>query len=126
MLDHHPMRPILWIGSSLKDLKEMPETMIKEFGHSLRDIQKGRDPGNTKPLRHLGETGILEIVVDEKAGTFRTVYTIEFKDAIAVLHVFQKKSKSGIATPKKEIDLVLQRLKAARVQYNEWKRENER
>lgn len=123
MHDHHPMRPILWIGSSLKDLKEMPETVIKEFGHSLRDIQKGRDPGNIKPLRHLGETGILEIVVDEKAGTFRTVYTIEFKDAIAVLHVFQKKSKSGIATPKKEIDLVLQRLKQARVEYNEWKRD---
>lgn len=101
----------------------MPEAVIKEFGHSLRDIQKGRDPGNTKPLRHLGETGISEIVVDEKAGTFRTVYTIEFKDAIAVLHVFQKKSKSGIATPKKEIDLVLQRLKQARIEYNEWKRE---
>lgn len=123
MLDHQPMRPILWIGSSLKDLKEMPEAVIKEFGHSLRDIQKGRDPGNIKPLRHLGETGILEIVVDEKAGTFRTVYTIEFKDAIAVLHVFQKKSKSGIATPKKEIDLVLQRLKQARIEYNEWKKE---
>ena len=51
------------------------------------------------------------------------MYTIEFKGAIAVLHVFQKKSKSGIATPKKEIDLVLQRLKQARVEYNEWKRE---
>lgn len=101
MKEHHPIRPILWIGSSLKDLKEMSEDVIKEFGHSLRDIQKGRDPGNTKPLRHLGETGILEIVVDEKSGTFRTVYTIQFKDAIAVLHVFQKKSKSGIATPKK-------------------------
>ncbi len=123
MHDHSLMRPILWIGSSLKDLKGMPEAVIKEFGHSLRDIQKNRNPGNIKPLKHLGETGILEIVVDEKAGTFRTVYTIEFKDAIAVLHVFQKKSKSGIATPKKEIDLVLQRLKQARVEYNEWKRE---
>ena len=101
MSDHRSMRPILWIGSSLKDLKEMPEAVIKELGHSLRDIQKGRDPGNTKPLRHLGEPGILEIVVDEKAGTFRTVYTIEFKDAIAVLHVFQKKSNQVLQRPKR-------------------------
>jgi phage-related protein len=50
------------------------------------------------------------------------VYTVEFKDAIAVLHVFQKKSKSGIATPKQEIDLILQRLKTARLQYQKWKK----
>ncbi len=59
--------------------------------------------------------------MDERAGTFRAVYTVEFKDAIAVLHVFQKKSKEGIATPKKEIDLVLQRLKQARIEYRDWK-----
>jgi phage-related protein len=115
------LRPILWIGSSLKDLKNMPEDVKKEFGHSLREIQKGRDPGNTKSLRHLGEPGVSEIVVDDRGGTFRTVYTVEFKDAVAVLHVFQKKSKEGIATPKKEIDLVLQRLRQARIDYQEWK-----
>jgi phage-related protein len=124
-MDPNRLRPVIWIGSSLKDLKSMPEAIRKEFGHSLRDIQKGRDPGNTKPLRHLGESGISEIVVDDRAGTFRTVYTVEFKDAIAVLHVFQKKSKEGIATPKKEIDLVLQRLKRARIEYYESKEENE-
>lgn len=121
-----PLRPVFWIGSSLKDLKKMSENVKKEFGHSLREIQKGRDPGNTKPLKYLGESGISEIVVDERAGTFRTVYTVEFKDAIAVLHVFQKKSTEGIATPKKEIDLILQRLKQARIEYHDWKRENER
>jgi phage-related protein len=122
MKDTHSLRPILWIGSSLKDLKDMPEEVKKEFGHSLREIQKGRNPGNIKPLKHLGETGVLEIVVDERGGTFRTVYTIEFEDAVAVLHVFQKKSKSGIATPKQEIELVLKRLKQARIEYREYKR----
>lgn len=78
------LKPVLWIASTLKDLKGMPEQVKKEFGHSLREIQKGRDPGNIKPLKHLGKTGILEIVVDERAGTFRTVYTIEFEDAIAI------------------------------------------
>lgn len=113
------LRPVLWIGSSLKDLKEMPLEVQKEFGHSLRDIQKGRDPGNTKPLKHLGG-GISEIIVNEQNGTFRVMYTVEFRDVIAVLHAFQKKSKSGIATPKKEVDLILQRLKQARIEYQEF------
>ena len=115
------MKPILWIASTLRDMKNMTEGVQKEFGHSLRDIQKGRDPGNIKPLKYLGESGILEILVDERGGTFRTVYTVQFEDAIAVLHVFQKKSKSGIATPKKDIDLVQTRLKQARLDYQEYK-----
>ena len=122
MKDSHPMKPILWIASSLKDMKNLPEEVKKEFGHSLREIQKGKDPGNTKPLKHLGETGVLEVVVNDRSGTFRTVYTVEFEDVIAVLNVFQKKSKTGIATPKQEIDLVLRRLKQARIEYCEYKR----
>lgn len=122
MSDGYLMRPILWVGSSKKDLKEMPIEVQKEIGHSLREIQKGRDPGNIKPLKYLHEP-ILEITVDEREGTFRAIYTVEFRDAVAVLHVFHKKSKSGIATPKKEIDLILQRLKQARIDYHEWKRE---
>jgi len=55
--------PVIWVGSSLKDMKEMPEEVKKEFGHALREIQKGRDLENIKPLKHLGVTGILEIVV---------------------------------------------------------------
>jgi phage-related protein len=100
----------------------MPIRVQKEIGHSLRELQKGRDPGNTKPLKHLHEP-IWEVVVDEREGTFRAAYTVEFRDAVAVLHVFQKKSKSGIATPKREIELILQRLKQARVDYHEWRRE---
>ncbi len=100
----------------------MPTEVQKEVGHALRELQKGRNPGNTKPLRHLRET-LSEVVIDERAGTFRAVYTVEFGDALGVLHVFHKKSKSGIATPKKEIDLVLQRLRQARIDYHEWRRE---
>jgi phage-related protein len=100
----------------------MPIDVQKEIGHSLQEIQKGKDPGNTKPLKHFHEP-ISEVVVDEREGTFRSVYTVEFKDAIAVLHVFHKKSKTGIATPKKEIDLILQRFKQAKADYYEWRRE---
>ena len=114
-------KPVLWIGSSLKDLKSLPSEVQKDIGHSLRDIQRGRNPGNIKPLRHLND-GIWEIRVDERNGTFRAVYTVEFRDVIIVLHVFQKKSKTGIETPKKEIDLVVERAKVARDRYLEWKK----
>lgn len=123
MRDSHPMKPVVWIGSSLRDLRDMPEDVQSDVGHSLREVQKGRDPGNIRHLRHLGETGVSEIKLEEKNGTFRCVYTVEFRDMIAVLHVFQKKSKSGISTPKQEIDLILQRLKQARIEYHEHKRE---
>jgi phage-related protein len=122
MKQTYKMKPILWIGSSKKDLKDMPLEVQRDIGHSLRELQKSKDPGNTKSLRHLHEP-ISEIVVEERVGTFRAMYTIEFKDAIAVLHVFQKKSKSGISTPKQEIDLALQRLKQARTDYQEWKQQ---
>lgn len=98
----------------------MPLEVQKEMGHALRDIQKGKDPGNTKVLRHLDEP-IREIVVDERAGTFRGVYTLLFKEAVIVLHVFQKKSKKGIETPRQEIELVLQRFKQAKIVYDEWR-----
>ncbi len=121
MIDHSLLKPILWIGSSKKNLKDMPIGVQKEIGHSLRELQKGKDPGNTKPLRHLHEP-IREIVVDEREGTFRAVYTMEFKEAIVVLHVFQKKSKTGIETPKQEIELILHRFKQAKTDYYEWRR----
>jgi phage-related protein len=118
----YPLRPILWIGSSLKDLREMPDSVKKEFGHSLRELQKGRAPTNIKPLKHLSEVGVFEIIVDEKSGTYRAMYTIQFKEFIAILHVFQKKSKTGITTPKQEIDLALRRLQQIKTEYQEHKR----
>lgn len=119
------LKPVLWVSSSLKDLRSMPEEVKSDVGHSLREVQKGKDPGNIKILAHLGESGIWEIVANDVGGTFRAVYTVKFADIIAVLHVFQKKSKKGISTPKHEIDLILERLKIAKILYQEWKKKNE-
>ena len=117
------LKPILWIGSSKKDLKEMPEDVQSDIGHSLRDVQKGKDPGNVKILRHLGANGIWEVRTDDVGGTFRAVYTVKFAEAIAVLHVFHKKSKRGIETSKQDLDLILARLKKAEEVYAEWQLE---
>ena len=72
-----------------------------------------------KALKGFGGRSVLEIVAHEEAGTYRAVYTIRFQDAIYVLHAFQKKSTKGIATPKKEIELIRQRLAAAERDYRE-------
>ena len=57
---------------------------------------------------------------DFDGDTFRAVYTVRLAKAVYVLHAFQKKSKRGIATPKAELDLINQRLKRAREDYEQW------
>jgi phage-related protein len=75
-----------------------------------------------KPLKGFGGAGVLEIVDDFDADTYRAVYTVRFVGAVYVLHAFQKKSKRGAATPKTELNLIEQRLKRAREDYEQWSR----
>lgn len=103
------MRPLRFVGNSLEVLRQLPEEIKKEIGFALERVQRGKTPENAKPLKGIAP-GVLEIVSDFKGDTFRAVYTVKFPKAIYVLHVFQKKSKRGIATPKHEIDLVKRRL----------------
>jgi phage-related protein len=103
------MRPLRFIGDSLKVLRELPEEVKDEIGFALERVQRGRMPENAKPLKGIAP-GVLEIVSDFRGDTFRAVYTVRFPKAVYVLHVFQKKSKRGIATPKHEIELVERRL----------------
>ena len=84
---------------------------MSDFGHVLLEIQKGKHPGSAKVLKGFGRTDVVELIQRDKAGTFRAVYTVRFSDAVVVLHIFQKKSNKGIATPKHEIDLIKDRLK---------------
>jgi len=62
-------------------------------------------------MRGLG-SGIYELIEDHHGDTYRAVYTVRIADSVHVLHAFQKKSKSGIKTPKPDVDLIGQRLKA--------------
>ena len=73
---------------------------------------------NAMPLVGFGGASVLEVIANGDGATYRAVYTVKFGDIIYVLHAFQKKSKSGISTPKKEIDLVKERLKAAQDHYS--------
>ena len=97
------------MGDSLEVLRQLPDEVKSEIGFALERVQQGKMPVNAKPLKGIAP-GVLEIVSDFKGGAFRAVYTVRFPRAVYVLHVFQKKSKRGITTPKREIDLVKRRL----------------
>jgi phage-related protein len=92
---------------------ELPSAVSRFFGHALNFAQQGERHEAAKVLKGFGGAGVLEVIEDDAGGTYRAIYTVRFKEAVFVLHCFQKKSKSGIATPKKEIDVIHQRLKMA-------------
>ena len=106
------LKPVVWLGDSLRELKTFPSAVQDEMGHAIYLAQRGDKHVSAKPLKGLGP-GVLEVVSDHRGNAFRSVYTVRFGDRVFVLHAFQKKSKSGIATPKADIELIKQRLKQA-------------
>lgn len=107
------VKPVWWIGSTKKDLLELPEEVQHQVGFALFQVQCGKMPAEAKPLKGFGGASVQEIVVDHNRDTYRAVYTVRFAERIYVLHVFKKKAKSGIATPKSDLDLIERRLKQA-------------
>ena len=107
------LKPLRWIASSKKDLMAMPDEVQQAFGFALYHGQIGLLHPDAKPLKGFGSAGVLEVVEDWRGNTYRAVYTVRFADAIYVLHCFQKRSKRGIETPKREIDLIRERLREA-------------
>jgi len=107
------LKKVIWVGSSCKDLMDLPEGVRRFFGHALFLAQCGEKHEAAKVLKGFGGAGVLEILEHDEGGTYRAVYTVNIKDFVVVLHCFQKKSKSGIRTPKADIDLIRARLKMA-------------
>ena len=108
-----PIKPLVWIAGSKKDLLAMPDEVQDVFGYALHLAQVGLKHEQAKPLKGQGSTSVLEVVEDWQGDTYRAVYTVKFSAAAYVLHCFQKKAARGIATPKPELDLIARRLKAA-------------
>ena len=118
-------KPLAWLGSSKKDLMALPVGVRKFFGHALDFAQRGERHDSAKVLKGFGGAGVLEIVEDDQGNTYRAAYTVKFKEAVFVLHVFQKKSKSGVATPKPDMDIIRERLKVAEKLSREMRDEKE-
>lgn len=101
------MKLIQWLGSSKADVRGFPEDARIDAGWQLELVQRGEDPEDWKPMPTICP-GVREIRIREASGAFRVVYLATLEDRVLVLHAFQKKTQ---ATPKKDIDLAIQRLK---------------
>ena len=107
------IKDVRWVGNSHERLRSFPKAARQIVGDALLFAQLGRKHQKAKPLRGAG-SGVFEIAARYNTNTYRAVYTVKLGENIYVLHVFQKKSTRGISTPKKEIDLIKQRLRMAR------------
>ena len=110
-------KPTFFMGSTKGDIRNFPEQVRKDIGFALYLAESGDRAINSVPMTGFGNAMVPEIIVDHQGDTYRTVYTVQFKEAVYVLHAFMKKSKKGRSTPKREIELVRQRLKGALAHY---------
>jgi phage-related protein len=101
------VKPVVFLGDSLGRIREFPETARRQVGMELRQVQRGLEPSDWKPMRNVG-SGVREIRVREAAGTFRVLYVASLADAVYVLHAFQKKTR---ATAKRDLDLAALRFR---------------
>jgi phage-related protein len=113
MTDVPSLKPVTWVGTSLKDLREFPEAVQDDMGYALYVAQRGGKHQDAKVLSGFGGAGVVEIIKDHRGETFRAVYTLRYAGRVYVLHAFQKKSKTGRETPRRDIELIKQRLREA-------------
>jgi phage-related protein len=106
------VRPVIWVGDSKKQLKKMPDEVQDQLGGELYLAQIGLMPPHAKPFKGVGG-GVFELRDDYVSDTYRLVYAVQIGKRLYVLHAFQKKSKTRIATPQKDIDLIAKRYRDA-------------
>lgn len=106
-------RPVQWLKAARKSFEAFPLAAQIKARDALRVVARGQKPDIAKLLHALG-SGVWELAIKERGDAYRVVYALVIGDDIWVIHAFQKKSKSGVATPKVEIDTVRERLKRLR------------
>ncbi len=106
-------RPVSWIKAARKDFEDFPQGAQTDMARALTILAEGRMPDIAKHLTGFG-SGVMELAFKHRGDAYRVVYALQIDDDIWVIHAFQKKSKSGIKTPKQEIDLIHERLKRLR------------
>lgn len=109
-------KPLHWVGSAKADFLDFPEEVRSDMGYALGVAQLGGKHPHAKPWKGEG-SGVLEVVESHDGNAYRAIYTVRFEGVVYVLHAFQKKSPSGIRTAQGDIDLVRERLKRARADY---------
>lgn len=97
----------------------MPDHVQRAFGSALRDAQYGEWPEGARPFGEGAPRGVMKLADDGDAGTYRAAFTVRFPECVYLLHVFQKKSVRGIATPSREIATIRGRFRDAAVHHQE-------
>jgi phage-related protein len=110
MITYRDTRPVSWVKAARKAFGDFPKDVQDEVLAALTIAADGGFPGNVKPMKGLG-SGVYEGALRHRTDAYRAVYTVQFERALWVVHAFQKKSRSGIKTPKQEIDLILERIR---------------
>ena len=113
MDDEPVLRPVIWVASSRDDLREFPSPVQDHMGYALYVAQSGGKHASAKVMSGFGGAGVVEVVKDFRGDAFRAVYTLRYADAVYVLHAFQKKSKSGRETLRRDTELIQRRLAQA-------------
>jgi phage-related protein len=106
-------KPLHFVGSSIKDLRAMPEDVQDVFGSALLDAQYGDHPKGARPFGEGLPRSVMKLIEDHDSNTFRAAFTVSFPEAVYVLHVFKKKSRSGVGTPRPDKEVIRVRLEAA-------------
>lgn len=124
-MDHEriKLKEAIWIGDSKARLKEFPQPVQKDIGDALFIAQAGSMSPMSKPFKGVG-SGVFEIRSGYRTDTYRAVYAVKIGERVYVLHRFQKKSKRGIKTPKKEVDLIKRRLRMAQALEENYEQED--
>ena len=112
-VEDRPPKPLVWVGSSKRDLMALPASVADTFGYALFLAQIGKRHDSIKVLRGFGDASVMEVIELLEGNAYRAVYAVRFSAAVFVLHVFQKKSKSGAKTPKPDLARIAERLKYA-------------
>jgi phage-related protein len=86
------MKPVHFVGTSREDLRELPEPVQETAGFQLFKVQQGKEPDDWKPMTTVGP-GIQELRVQDESGAYRVFYVAKFREAVYVLHVFEKRSQ---------------------------------
>lgn len=111
-LDRPAQRPLVWLGDSKKNIQSFPKGAQKLLGDELQLVQFGGMPKDAKPFKGIG-SGVIELALRYASDAYRVVTAVQLPARIYVLHAFQKKSKKGIGTPKRDVDLIRERYSEA-------------
>lgn len=119
MIGNPTPKPLEFLGDSLKRVRAFRRDVRSVIGQALWAAQLGKTHPDAKPLKGFKGAGVVEVVVDSDGDTFRGVYTVKLAGVVYVLHAFQKKSNSGVRTPKRDIEMIEMRLKTAMAHYRD-------